>query len=285
MKNPPLLSSTILSGVLAIGLFGGMALAADVDMGAMPAVSALNGKFEFGGGFVDASGLSSDEILYGAASLSVPIGETFGLQADIAAKDMFSDTAFGGNLHLFTRDPNSHLLGVIAGYGDAGDAEAGWIGGEAEFYLDQVSFEAAAGYINVNPDNGSNKDKFFGFADVAFYPVDNLRLALGGSSVAGFESGHLSAEYLLSSLPLSLKLKGEIGEDNFAAATAGVSFYFGGSDSSKSLIRRHREDDPRNRVLDIFGAGAAAFGTGGDVLDETAPCNPEFDCVKEAVAE
>jgi hypothetical protein len=277
MKSLPLLSSTILSGVLAIGLFGGMALAADVDMGSMPAVSALNGKFEFGGGFVDASDLSSDEVLYGAASLSVPIGDTFGLQADIAAKDMFSDTAFGGTLHLFTRDPNSHLLGVIAGYGDAGRADAGWIGGEAEFYLDQVSFEAAAGYINVNPDNGSNKDKFFGFADVAFYPVDNLRLALGGSSVAGFESGHLSAEYLLASLPLSLKLKGEIGENNYAAATAGLSFYFGGSDSSKTLIRRHREDDPRNRVLDIFGAGAAAFGTGGDVLGTPPACDPEVD--------
>jgi hypothetical protein len=260
MKTLPLLSSTILSGVLALGMFGTMAVAADVDMGAMPAVSAFNGKFEFGGGIADYDGDSSDEILYGAASLSIPLGNMFGLQADIAAKNVFDDTSIGGTLHLFTRDPNSHLMGVIAGYGDAGDANAGWIGGEAEFYLDQVSFEAAAGYLKVDPDGGGSKDKFFGFADVAFYPIENMRLALGGSSVAGFESGHVVAEYLLESLPLSLKLKGEIGEDSYAAATLGVSFYFGGSDPSKTLIRRHREDDPRNRVLDIFGAGAAAFG-------------------------
>jgi hypothetical protein len=262
MQPYHLFSTTILSSVLALGLFGGMALAADVDMGVMPAVSAINGKFEFGGGIADAKGFSSDEVIYGAASLSVPLGNMFGLQADFAAKNMFNDTAVGGNLHLFTRDPGSHLFGVIAGYGDGGKANAGWIGGEAEFYLDRVTVEASAGYINVDPQNGGKKDKFFGFADVAFYPVDNLRLALGGSSVASFESGHVTAEYLLDAMPLSLKLKGEVGEDSFAAVTAGVSFYFGGNQSDKSLIRRHREDDPRNKVLDIFGAGAAAFGSG-----------------------
>ncbi len=269
--NPfPLLTTTILSGVLAIGLFGNMALAADVDMGEMPAVSAINGKIEFGGGTANASGLSSNEVFYGAASISIPLGDMFGLQADFAVKDMFNDTAVGGNLHLFTRDPNSHLFGVIAGYGDGGKANAGWIGGEAEFYLDRVTVEASAGYINVDPQNGGKKDKFFGFADVAFYPVDNFRLALGGSSVASFESGHATAEYMLDSMPLSLKLKGEVGEDSFAAVTAGVSFYFGGNQSDKSLIRRHREDDPRNKVLDIFGAGAKAFA-GGTASAGTPP--------------
>lgn len=271
MKTLPLLSSTILSGALVLGLFGSMAVAADVDMGVMPAVSAINGKVEFGGGGADAKGLSSDEVIYGAASLSIPLGNMFGLQADFAAKNMFNDTSVGGNLHLFTRDPNSHLFGLIAGYGDAGKANAGWIGAETEIYLDNVTIEASAGYLNVDPNNGKSKDKFFGFADVAFYPVENLRLALGGSSVAGFESGHVTAEYMLDSMPVSFKLKGEVGEDNFAAATAGVSFYFGGDNSSKTLIRRHREDDPRNKVLDIFGAGAKAFAGGGTAAAATPP--------------
>ena len=97
---------------------------------------------------------------------------------------------------------------------------------------------------------------------MAFYPVENFRLALGASSVAGFESGHATAEYLLDAMPVSLKLKGEVGENKFTAVTAGVSFYFGGDSPTKTLMRRHREDDPRNKVLDIFGAGAAAFGSG-----------------------
>jgi hypothetical protein len=44
MNTPSLFTTTILSGILAVGLFGGMAFAADVDMGVMPAVSAINGR-------------------------------------------------------------------------------------------------------------------------------------------------------------------------------------------------------------------------------------------------
>jgi hypothetical protein len=273
MNKPILLTTTILSGVLSLSIYGN-AMAADVEASALPAVSAINGKIQLGGGYADFSGSDGDEILYGAASLSMPLGDMFGLQADFAVKDVLGETAVGGNVHLFMRDPNSHLIGVLAGYGDAGNANAYWAGGEAEFYLDSVSLELAAGYMNVDPQFGSSSDELFAFADVAFYPVDNLRLTLGGSSVAGFESGHASLEYLLDAMPVSLNVKGEVGEDSFAAVTAGVSFYFGGDDASKSLKRRHREDDPRNRVLDIFGAGAAAFAGG------TAPATviPDPEC-------
>jgi hypothetical protein len=240
-------------------------LAADIETAAKPAVSAINGKVQFGGGIADYKGSTSDELLYGAGSLSVPLGDMFGLQADFAAQDMFGETAVGGNVHLFTRDPGSHLFGVIAGYADAGKANTYWAGGEAEFYHNNLSLELAAGYLNIDPKFGSSKDKMFAFADVAFYPVENVRLAIGGSSVANFETGHATMEYLLDAMPVSLNLKAEVGEDKFAAVTAGMSFYFGGDDSSKSLMGRHREDDPKNRVLDIFGAGAAAFVSGAAV--------------------
>jgi hypothetical protein len=263
MTKANLVTSTFLSGLLMVSLYGSMALAADVDVSQLPAVSAFNGKIQFGGGFADYDAASSDELLYGAASLSLPLGDLFGLQADLAVKDVFGETAIGGNLHLFARDPNSYLLGALVGYGDAGNATAAWAGGEAELYLDNISFELAAGYMNVNPNVGSSSDELFAFGDVAFYPIDNVRLSLGASSVASFQSANLSAEYLLEVLPVSLSLKGELGEDSYSAVTAGVSFYFGGDDATKSLKRRHREDDPRNRVLDIFGAGAAAFAGGG----------------------
>ncbi len=259
MTKPNLIASTFLSGFL---LLTATANAADVGVANPQAVSAINGKVEFGAGFADYDLGSSDEKFYGSAVLSMPLGDMFGLQADFAVQDIFGETAIGGTGHLFTRDPNSHLLGVIAGYGDAGNANAFWAGGEAELYLDQVSFEMAAGYMNLDPNLGSSSDELFAFADVAFYPVDNLRLNLGVSSVANFESAHATAEYMLDAMPVSLSLKGQVGEDDFKSLTAGVSFYFGGNDPTKSLKRRHREDDPRNRVLDIFGAGAAAFAGG-----------------------
>jgi hypothetical protein len=262
MTKSNLLMTTILTGFLSLNPLGCVVIAADVDAGPLPAVSAINGKVQFGGGFADTNATSSDELFYGAGSLSMPLGDMFGLQADFAVKNILNDTAAGGNVHLFTRDPSSYLIGAIAGYGDVGNASAAWVGGEAEFYMDSATLEMAAGYLNVNPNVGSNSDELFASADIAFYPVDNMRLALGASSVAGFQSGNVTAEYLLDAMPVSLNLKAQVGEDSFTAMSAGVSFYFGGDDSSKSLKRRHREDDPRNRVLDIFGAGAAAFGGG-----------------------
>ncbi len=263
--------AALLGGTIISGFWGYGALAADIAGGKtdLPAVSALNGKLEAGGGWVDLDGVDSDGVFYGAGSISVPLGYSFGAQADFSIGNAFDDTAVGGALHLFTRNPNSHLLGLIGGYTDTDNGSLGFVGGEAEFYLDNVSFETAVGYMNVNPDSGSSDDELFAFGDIALYPTDNLRLSIGGSSVAKFESANLQAEYLLDSMPVSFKLRGAVGEDGYVAATAGVSFYFGGDESNKSLIRRHREDDPRNRSLDIFGSGAAAFGE-----QRRADCRP-----------
>lgn len=264
--------AALLGGTIISGFWGYAVEAADFGKTSLPAVSAVNGKIEAGGGFVDLDDYSSDELFYGAASLSIPLGESFGAQVDVNVGHAFDETGAGGALHLFTRDPHSYLAGLVGGYGDVGYAKYGWAGGEAELYLDRVSLEFAAGYLNVNPDSGSSDDEFFGFADAALYATDDLRLSVGVASVAKFETANIAAEYLFSSMPVSLKLKGEVGEDGYAAATAGVSFYFGGDEANKSLIRRHREDDPRNRALDIFGAGAAASAS------SAVPVCPEGYC-------
>ncbi|MFT3672529.1 hypothetical protein [Aestuariivirga sp.] len=258
--------AALLGGTIISGFWGYGALAADVAGGKtdLPAVSAVNGKLEAGGGYADLDGVNGDGVWYGAGSISVPLGFSFGAQADFSVGNAFDETGVGGALHLFTRDPNSHLFGLIGGYSDVGNGHLAFVGGEAEWYLDNISIETAAGYLNANPDSGSSKDRFFAFGDLAMYATDNFRLSVGASSVAQFESANVQAEYLLDSMPVSFKLRGTIGEDGYVAATAGVSFYFGGDDANKSLIRRHREDDPRNRSLDIFGtgAGAAALGLG-----------------------
>jgi hypothetical protein len=67
---------------------------------------------------------------------------------------------------------------------------------EAEIYLGRLSIEAQAGYQFSNANNGfdAHGQGFFGLADAAFYPIDNLRLALGyrytvigSAAAAGFE--------------------------------------------------------------------------------------------------
>lgn len=259
MRNRTLFSATtVFSGLLAVASLASTAVAADMGYTNLPAVSAFNGKIELGAGWSDTDFLKSDEKIYGAGSFSLPLGESFGLQIDGAVKNVFGETFVGGAGHLFMRDPSAYLVGGIGGVADMGSANVAWGGGEAEFYLDRVSLELAGGYMNVDPDGGSSKDKAFAFADIAFYPTDNLRLAIGASSVAGFEAGRLSAEYLMGDMPLSLKADIAAGEDDYVSGSVGLSFYFGGNESSKSLIRRHREDDPRNRVLDIFGSAASA---------------------------
>lgn len=251
--------------VLALGLsisavsLSAVATAADLEAGRLPAVSAVNGKLEIGGGWADIDSLGSDEVLFAAASLSIPLGERMGFQGDLNISNWYDDTAVSANGHLFTRDPSSYLLGVIGGYGSNGSVNLAWVGPEAELYLNSLSVELAGGYVNVDPDWASAHGEAFVFADLGFYATENLRFTLGGSSIAKFESAHLGLEWMPEAIgmPVSFKLDGQVGEDDYQAVTASVSFYFGGD---KSLMRRHREDDPRNRALDMFGAGSHGPG-------------------------
>ena len=238
---------------ILIGISGGVAFAADIAMDdpGLPAVSGPNGKLEASAGWVDLDGLGDDEIFNGGIAFSFPVGDMFGIQADLAAVDAYSDTTVTGTLHAFTRDPNAYLFGVIGGYADAGSTDAWFIGPEAELYLDNVSIELRGGYMDVNGSATLNGEAF-AFGDIAYYATDDVRLSIGASSVAGFQSANAGLEWFLGEqgLPGSLTLNGQVGEDGFTAVTAGFAVYFGGED--KSLIRRHREDDPRIFKLSIF---------------------------------
>jgi hypothetical protein len=259
----------LFSGTIAAGMYGSAVFAADIDAATgLPAVSGLNGKVEFGVGFVDLDGLDSDEVFRGGASLSFPVGDMFGIQADIAVVDAFSETGVGGTLHAFTRDPSSYLLGGIVGFADFGSADSLYAGPEAELYLDNISIEAVAGVMDLG--GSASGTEFFAIGDLALYATDNLRLSVGVRSVANFESGHAGLEWFMSDigLPASFTLDGRLGEDGFSSVTAGFSVYFGGED--KSLIRRHREDDPKNRSVDIFGAAGELMGS----TPVVGPCVP-----------
>ena len=234
------------------------------DMAPIPAVpravAEANGKFEFGGGFGGMTGFNNTNPVYGAGSFTVPLGDTFGLQGDIAVSNSFGQTNIGGAGHFFTRDPNSYLLGVVGGYGSFGQATGAWIGPEVELYANQFSFEGSAGYLRVTPNGFAGFDKLFAIGNVGLYATNNLRFTLGAATVADFKTAHFGGEYFLagSGLPISLKLDGSIGDNNYYAAKAGLTFYFGGP--SKDLIRRHREDDPPNSAASLFNSGGVNLG-------------------------
>jgi len=252
--NLALLSGTMISGVTSASLAADYAVS-----GNLPAVSAVNGKVEFLGGAADADGINSDGLFYGGAALSVPLGDAFGLQADVTALNTFGETAYGGTLHFFTRDPGSHLLGAVGGYVDTGNGNMLWGGGEAEAYLGNVTLRAIAGASGTEISGAGSDTDFLGIAEASFYATDNLRFSAEVSTVTRFESANVGIEWLMQdqlNMPVAFHATAALGEGGFAAAAVGLNFYFGGNEKDKSLIRRHREDDPR---IEAFPGGATSF--------------------------
>lgn len=220
----------------------------------LPAVSGPNGKFE-----LDIGALSdpSSAIFRAGVSFTLPIGDTFGLQGDLAVGSFADEWVGGGALHAFTRNPSSYLIGVTAGVVAADGAMLGAIGVEGELYLDRISLEGWAGWAALEYDDPMMSDDsgFFGVGDLAFYPTDDWRLSIGVTSILGSESLKLATEYQFADLGIPFSGTGEIRAYDTGAWSAkiGIKGYFGG-DSDKSLIDRHRQDDPPNRVLDLFSA-------------------------------
>lgn len=226
------------------------AQAADVVPEPTCAVSGVNGKIEALGGYSENNDKGGDALVSGLGSLSVPLGCDFGFQGDVGIIDELDKTTYGGAAHFFTRDPDSYLLGVTGGYFDAGGEDIWAVGPEAELYLGNVSLEAWGGYVDLD----SHSDGFI-IADAAFYPTEDLRLSVGGTIIGNQEFVRAGGEYQFANA-LSFSLGTKFGEDDYFNVTGGLTFYFGGED--KSLIRRHREDDPRNRIIDLVGFKEAA---------------------------
>ncbi|MDX1518786.1 MAG: hypothetical protein R3318_01595, partial [Gammaproteobacteria bacterium] len=106
----------------------------------------------------------------------------------------------------------------------------------------------------------------FGNLDLRWYVNDNAYISMGGLTSSGDVGARASAEYQpgFSSLPgLSLFADGIVADD-FDQVLIGVRYYFG---ETKSLKRRHREDDPQNSLLGVAGLSGESpiipISTGG----------------------
>lgn len=230
----------------------------------LPAVSGINGK-------IAAEGGSFDEEGFGAltGSLSVPVGDRFGFQGDAIAGVRDGDFIGGVGGHLFWRDPSYALLGVFGSYThrDDIDGHVARLGVEGEYYLNQWTLRTLLGaeFLEAGNAFANVDDGFFAFSDVSYYLQDNLQLSVGHRYTRERNALALGVEYQLSQQVLSggvsLFAEARIGEDDYQAVWGGVRFYLG---DDKSLIRRHREDDPKGTGdEDLFEVDAITNAVGG----------------------
>jgi hypothetical protein len=227
----------------------------DLDLG-LPAVSDPNAKFELYGGFTNPDGFAGRV----GGSISLPVGDRFGVQIDGAVQASGAGTLFGGAVHAFTRDPDAYLLGITAGVVRGPSGTLGAIGAEGELYLDRLSLEGWAGFAALDYDDAMLNDLSGAFAigDVAYYPTDDWRIGMGASYLLGETGLHLNTEYLLRDFDLPISIVGDarVFSSGAYSVMGGIKGYLG-PDPGKSLIDRHRQDDPRNRVIDLFSAAGA----------------------------
>jgi hypothetical protein len=209
-----------------------------------PAVSGLNGKFSLEGGAVGSGGAGGSALGIAQGSISVPLGHSFGLQIDGLAAQARNIFLGGGAAHLFWRDPQLGLVGPIVALGGGAGGSLGWFGGEAELYKGIFTLRALAGYQRARSPFGSAKDGGFWRTQLSVYPIDDLAVGVGVGRSAGFSTGRATVEWqpdFIDSHNVSLFVDSAAGDDSYWRVTSGVRFYFG---AGKTLIRRHREDDP-----------------------------------------
>ena len=230
--------------------------------GCVQAVDGINGEVSGFGGTYGSSNLAG-----GAASLSVPLGCEFGAQVDAGA------ASFGGRAlstvggHLFWRDPSRGLVGLYGSYmtwDRAGGVRAAHVGPEAELYLGRWTLQGTAGAEFGNTTRGfvgpllttwSVPSRFYDQLNAAYYLQDNFKAYVGHRYLAGRNALALGGEYGIAmgnGMMASLFAEGRIGERNSSSILGGVKVYFG--QKNKTLIRRHREDDPTQWSVGSDGA-------------------------------
>ncbi len=259
----------VMTGILAVG-FGTAVSAADLSPIApaqeeapadgLPAISGINGKFSGFGGWEE-YGFGPDGGIFGVdGSISIPIGERYGFQLDGMAASVDGNFIGGAAGHLFWRRPETGLIGIYSSWVTRNypSVDTWRIGVEGEYYSGPFSIEAVVGYENPHkwstPILPIAESQVFAIADLAYYATPDLRFSLGYRRLFDIDIAAIGAEWQLPTDFIggtSLFAEGRLGRDDFASVWAGLRVYLGAQ--NKTLIRRHREDDPRNWLTnDLF---------------------------------
>jgi hypothetical protein len=234
---------------------GGVAALFGLSQAALAqAVSAPNGKLSIEGG--DNAGAFG----VGTGTATLPLGTDFGGQIDGLAGDAAGHFVWGVGGQLFWRDPAIGLLGGFADHIDRGGTELTRAGPEGEAYLGQFTLSGRGGY-----EDNAGRHGGFGRVDLSFYPIDDLDLTAGPEVNTRETLAHFGVEYMfgIHALPgLSAFAEAAVSGGGLKYGLIGFRYYFG---ADKTLIRRHREDDPPNVTgqdfLDLIPATSTAYGT------------------------
>ena len=218
------------------------------------AVSEPNAKLSIEGG--DEAG----PLGVGTGSFTLPLGHDFGGQLDGLGGDWSNHAVWGVGGQLFWRDPAIGLLGGYADHIGRGGAELTRAGPEGEAYLGQFTLGGRAGY-----EDNAGRHGGFGRVDLSFYPIDNLDLTAGPEVNTRETLAHFGVEYMfgIHALPgLSVFAEAAVFGGGAKYGLFGFRYYFG---TDKTLIRRHREDDPPNvpgqDFTDLITSTTTAYGT------------------------
>jgi hypothetical protein len=285
-------AGTALAVIAALAVSVSSAFAADIYVPAdapssfappaaqKPAVDGINGSLSALGG-----GGDSDGIFGLVGKLSIPVGHAFGTQFDGGVFSNDGNTYFSVANHTFWRDPDVGLAGVYGSfshYDAAGGLNGGRVGAEGEAYLGRFTIRGVAGVEFSNGDSSTSGStltsyddgtRFFDMVDFAYYPTDNISVYAGHRYTGGNHALALGTEVLFqngSGTAFSAFAEGRIGESDHQSAWVGVRAYFGQSD--KSLIRRHREDDPNTWEPDtLFGIANSLGQTPVDKIPDIKP--------------
>jgi hypothetical protein len=239
------------------------------------AVAETNGQLSIFGGQDENGGLYG-----GAPSLTIPLGDSLGLQIDGIAGFVADEVGFaGGAAQLFYRDPQKGLIGVAGGgYYLEGDSQYA-VSAIGEYYLETVTLEATVGYLTGDVIDG----EVYGRVGLSIYTNPNLRIGAGLTYYETAElGGDVTIEALLTDIPgMALFATGAF-DDAGALGYGGVRFYFNSgsnlmdTDRAKqaaepTLIGMHRNLGRQNFFLsDPTGFGlrqisrAGGAKTGGD---------------------
>jgi hypothetical protein len=156
-------------------------------------------------------------------------------------------------LHLFARDPSRYLFGVYGSYHTWDRINIWRAALEGELYIGPVTLEGIAGYESLDVPNfidgqalSLDDNHLFGQADAAYYITDDFKIYAGYRYINETSFGAAGTEYLIRGLevPVALFARGDFGDEWVQNVTGGLRIYLS-DDPGKSLIDRHRQDDPK----------------------------------------
>lgn len=255
------------AGVVAAALLAGISA-----LSANDAVSALNGKIEAAYGEVN------DTYSRGiAASLSVPVAQSWGIQFDTLYQHAAEDDFYGLGAHFFTRKSETGLLGLVVGGIHSGTIDNFAVAVEGEYYFPWLTVGGYAGYDNVqsngtivtySPRVTSHDDFALVNLYLAAYPMDNLMVRFDYTNRINRNFYDLNIEYQTPVNGLAAFGTIGFGDNDFFQLLGGIRYYIGAKD--KTLKLRHRQDDPTNILTGMQGSTQAA----GQDTAQPAPAGP-----------